>query len=70
MLEISVDESEEWLRDHVSQLASSASEKLGKRIEFTPAEVLANADYCASGTRRAILLLSYFEICPSARTAP
>ena len=30
-------------------MASSASEKLGRRIEFTPAEVLANADYCASG---------------------
>jgi D-cysteine desulfhydrase family pyridoxal phosphate-dependent enzyme len=49
VLGISIDESEEWLRDHVSQLASSASEKLGKRIEFTPAEVLANAEYCAAG---------------------
>ena len=49
VLGISVDESEEWLRDHISELASSASEKLGKRIEFTPAEVLANADYCAAG---------------------
>jgi D-cysteine desulfhydrase family pyridoxal phosphate-dependent enzyme len=49
VLGISVDESEEWLRTHVSELASSASERLGKRIEFTPAEVLANADYCAAG---------------------
>jgi len=49
VLGISIDESEEWLRDHVSQLASSASEKLGKRIEFTPADVLANAEYCAAG---------------------
>jgi D-cysteine desulfhydrase family pyridoxal phosphate-dependent enzyme len=49
VLGISIDESEEWLRTHVSELASLASEKLGKRIEFTPAEVLANADYCKAG---------------------
>ncbi|RPI93695.1 MAG: D-cysteine desulfhydrase family protein [Chloroflexi bacterium] len=49
VLGISIDESEEWLRTHVSALASSASEKLGERIEFTPAEVLANADYCRAG---------------------
>jgi D-cysteine desulfhydrase family pyridoxal phosphate-dependent enzyme len=49
VLGISIDESEEWLRDHVSQLASSASEKLGKRIEFTPADMLANAEYCRAG---------------------
>src|SRR6266567_4363447 len=49
VLGISIDESEEWLRTHVSKLASSASEKLGKRIEFKPTEVLANADYCKAG---------------------
>ena len=49
VLGISMDESEDWLRKHVSELASLASEKLGKRIEFTPAEVLANADYCKAG---------------------
>src|SRR3984893_12971973 len=49
VLGISIDESEDWLRKHVSELASLASEKLGKRIEFTPAEVLANADYCKAG---------------------
>jgi D-cysteine desulfhydrase family pyridoxal phosphate-dependent enzyme len=49
MLGISIDESEEWLRTRVSELASSASEKLGERIEFTPAEVFANADYCKAG---------------------
>jgi D-cysteine desulfhydrase family pyridoxal phosphate-dependent enzyme len=49
VLGISIDESEEWLRGHVSELASSASEKLEKRIEFTPAEVLASADYCKAG---------------------
>ena len=49
LLGISVDESEEWLKQHVSELASLASEKLGKRIEFTPGEVLANANYCSAG---------------------
>lgn len=49
ILGISIDESEEWLKSHVSALASSASEKLGERIEFTPADVLANAEYCRAG---------------------
>jgi D-cysteine desulfhydrase len=49
VLGISIDESEEWLRTHVSELATSASEKLGKRIEFGPADVLANAHYCKAG---------------------
>jgi D-cysteine desulfhydrase len=49
VLGISIDESEEWLKTHVSTLASEASEKLGKRIEFAPTEVLANADYCKAG---------------------
>jgi D-cysteine desulfhydrase len=49
LLGISVDESEEWLKHHVSQLASLASEKLDKRIEFTPDDVLANANYCSAG---------------------
>ncbi len=49
VLGISIDESEDWLKEHVSRLASDASEKLGKRIEFTPADVLANADYCRAG---------------------
>jgi D-cysteine desulfhydrase len=68
VLGISVDESEEWLRDHISELASSASEKLGRRIEFTPAEVLANADYCKAGygvltepEREAIHLFAKYE---------
>jgi len=68
VLGISVDESEEWLRTHVSELASLASEKLGKRIEFTPAEVLANADYCTAGygvltepEREAIQLFAKYE---------
>jgi len=49
VLGISIDESEEWLRTHVSELATSASEKLGKRTEFGPADVLANAAYCKAG---------------------
>jgi D-cysteine desulfhydrase family pyridoxal phosphate-dependent enzyme len=49
VLGISIDESEEWLRTHVSELATSASEKLGNQIEFTPAEILANASYCKAG---------------------
>jgi D-cysteine desulfhydrase family pyridoxal phosphate-dependent enzyme len=49
VLGISIDESEEWLRTHVAELASSASEKLGKRIEFSLADVLANAEYCRAG---------------------
>jgi D-cysteine desulfhydrase len=49
MLGISIDESEEWLKEHVSELASLASQKLGERIEFTPEEVLANANYCSAG---------------------
>jgi len=49
LLGISVDESEEWLKRQVSELASLASEKFGKRIEFRPDEVLANAGYCSAG---------------------
>jgi L-cysteate sulfo-lyase len=49
VLGISVDESEDWLKKHVSELASLTSEKLGKRVEFTPDEVLANANYCSAG---------------------
>ena len=39
ILGISVDEPEEWLKKEVSQLASATSEKVGDRIEFTPADV-------------------------------
>lgn len=49
VLGISIDEPVEWLQKNVSALASSASEKLGARIEFDPAEVLANDDYCRAG---------------------
>ena len=49
LLGISIDESEEWLKQHASELASLAGEKLGKRIEFTPGDVLANGNYCSAG---------------------
>ncbi len=49
VLGISIDEPVEWLQKNVSALASSASEKLGERIRFAPADVSANADYCAAG---------------------
>jgi L-cysteate sulfo-lyase len=68
VLGISIDESEEWLKNHVSDLASSASEKLGARIEFSPADVLANAEYCQAGygvfteaEREAIHLFAKYE---------
>lgn len=49
LLGISIDESEAWLKTHVSALASEASERLGRRIEFSPGDVLANDRYCAAG---------------------
>jgi D-cysteine desulfhydrase len=68
VLGISIDESEEWLKSHVSALASDASEKLGERIEFTQADVLANADYCGAGygvltdaEREAVTLFAKYE---------
>lgn len=68
VLGISIDESEEWLKTHVSALASDASERIGKRIEFVPADVLANADYCTAGygvltdaEREAIKLFAKYE---------
>ncbi len=68
VLGISIDESEEWLKSRVSQLASEASEKLGERIRFAPADVVANADYCAAGygvltdaEREAVTLFAKYE---------
>ena len=68
VLGISIDEPEEWLKTRVSALASDASEKLGERIEFDPAEVLANVDYCRAGygvltdaEREAVRLFAKYE---------
>jgi D-cysteine desulfhydrase len=49
VLGISIDEPEDWLKARVSELASDASEKLGNRIHFTRADVLANEEYCKAG---------------------
>ena len=49
VLGISIDESEAWLKVHVSALASDTSEKLGKRINFSPSDVLATDQYCKAG---------------------
>lgn len=49
ILGISVDESEDWLKSEVSQIASATIGKFGHPIEFTPADVLVNADYCSAG---------------------
>lgn len=49
VLGISIDEPADWLKGHVSKLASAASEKLGERIDFNPADVLANDQYCSAG---------------------
>ena len=68
VLGISIDESEEWLKKDVSQLASATAEKLDQSIEITPADVLANADYCGAGygvvteqEREAIRLFAEYE---------
>ena len=68
VLRISIDEPEEWLKTRVSALASDASEKLGERIEFDPAEILANVDYCRAGygvltdaEREAVRLFAMYE---------
>ncbi|NOH03826.1 MAG: D-cysteine desulfhydrase family protein [Chloroflexi bacterium] len=49
VLGISIDEPEDHLKSHVSELASQASEKLGERIHFTRDDVLANDEYCQAG---------------------
>lgn len=49
ILGISIDEPEAWLKTRVSALASDASEKLGERIDFAGANVLANEEYCRAG---------------------
>ncbi|HNX73470.1 MAG TPA: D-cysteine desulfhydrase family protein [Spirochaetales bacterium] len=49
VLGISIDESEAWLKEHVSALASQASGLIGNRIDFAPDDVLANDAYCKPG---------------------
>jgi len=68
VLGISIDESELWLKTHVSSLASEASQRLGEKIEFSPDEVLANDGYCRAGygvlteaEREAVRLFAKYE---------
>jgi D-cysteine desulfhydrase family pyridoxal phosphate-dependent enzyme len=49
VLGISIDEPEDQLRVNVARLASDTSERLGERIVFTPADVMANSEYCKAG---------------------
>jgi len=49
VLGISIDEPEDWLKSHVSALASDSSELLGERIEFIPEDVMATDAYCQAG---------------------
>lgn len=68
ILGISIEKSEEWLKDHISALASDASEKLGQRIEFSEDDILVTDDYCRAGygvitnaEREAIQLFARYE---------
>ncbi len=68
VLGISIDESEAWLKERVSALASDASERFGDRIQFTPDDVLANDHYCQAGygvltdrEREAVQLFAKYE---------
>lgn len=68
VLGVSIDETEDWLKSHVSALASDASEKLGERINFTPEDVLATDAYCKAGygvlteaEREAVKLFAKYE---------
>lgn len=49
ILGISIDESEQWLRSHVSKLATASSESLGKPSTFVEEDILANDKYCRAG---------------------
>jgi D-cysteine desulfhydrase len=49
ILGISIDEPVRALKANVSALASDASEKFGRRINFSGEDVLANDEYCQAG---------------------
>jgi len=68
ILGISIDESEAWLKTHVSALASETSELLGERIDFMPDDVMATDAYCKPGygvltdaEREAVKLFAKYE---------
>jgi D-cysteine desulfhydrase family pyridoxal phosphate-dependent enzyme len=49
ILGISNDESADWIKEHVSGLATATSRKLGDTVSIQPNDILCNADYCAPG---------------------
>jgi 1-aminocyclopropane-1-carboxylate deaminase/D-cysteine desulfhydrase-like pyridoxal-dependent ACC family enzyme len=68
LLGISIDEPQAVLAERVAKLASEASERMGKRIEFAPSEVLVNDNYASPGygvltgaEREAISLFAKYE---------
>ena len=68
VLGISIDEDENWLKTHVSALASDASDLLGERIDFAPDDVNATDAYCKAGygvltdaEREAVKLFASYE---------
>jgi len=68
ILGISIDESEDWLKTHVSTLASKTSELLGEQMDFTPDDVMATDAYCKPGygvltdaEREAVKLFAKYE---------
>jgi D-cysteine desulfhydrase len=68
VLGISIEESEDWLKQNVSELASETSELLGDRIEIAPADIHANDEYCRAGygvltdaEREAVSLFARYE---------
>lgn len=68
VLGISVDEEQSVLQQRVANLASSASEIIGRPSSFAPHDILVNADYCKAGygimterEREAIGLFAKYE---------
>ncbi len=49
ILGISIDEDEDWLKEHVSALATETASLLGEGYQFGVADVLANDAYCKAG---------------------
>ena len=68
ILGTSIDEDENWLKEHVSALAADASELLGERKQFDHTDVHATDAYCKAGygvltdlEREAVQLFAKYE---------
>ena len=68
ILGISIDEDENWLKEHVSALATETASLLGEGYQFGVADVLANDAYCRAGygvltdlEREAVKLFAKYE---------